>query len=116
MAQEGIVETIIEVGDGQFDLDAGSKLTELISECTRAARQKNADASGSLTIKLGLKANASGVVAISATVSKTTPKIPAQPMIRFVGKSGQLLKAPENQTALPFGATARRNPMEDEGN
>ncbi len=112
MSQEGITETLLEVGDGQFDYDAGSKLAELIAECARAARQKNADSAGSLTIKLAVKANPSGVIAIGASVSKTTPKIPAQPMIRFIGKSGQLLKSPENQGVLPF-ANKTTNPMQD---
>lgn len=111
MQSDGITELLLAVGDGQFDDDAGAKMAELVAECSRAARQKNGEVSGSVKIQINVKVNPNGVVGIGASVSKTTPKIPAQPMVRFIGKNGQLLTAPENQQVLPF---SKKNPMEDE--
>lgn len=113
MQDHSITETIMSIDRGGLDNDAGQKLAELVEELQRAAIAKKADANGSITIKLALKMTPEGAVRVSAHVTKSTPKIPSMPAMRFAGKGGVLLTAPAAQMTL--GAIVNRNPMDDRG-
>jgi hypothetical protein len=111
MQGDGITEFILDIEHGQFDHDAGAKWAELLDELKRVARQKRADANGSLTIKLAAKVGPEGNAQIVAQISKSSPKVPGMPVARWIGKGGTLMTSPENQTELPYAK--KRNPMED---
>lgn len=90
------------IADGEAHTEASEEMQALLKLLQDEARNTNGSASGSMTIKLGLKVDAKGVATISYSVDvkKPTKKRPGATM--WVTKGGNLSPDNPRQQKLPL--------------
>jgi|SRR5690606_22136906 len=90
------------IADGEAHTEASEEMQGLLKLLQEEARNTNGTASGSMTIKLGLKVDAKGVatIAYSVDVKKPTRKRPGATM--WVTKGGNLSPDNPRQQKLPL--------------
>jgi len=90
------------IADGEAHAEASEEMQSLLKSLQDEAKNTNGSASGSMTIKLGLKVDAKGVatIAYSVDVKKPTKKRPGATM--WVTKGGNLSPDNPRQQKLPL--------------
>lgn len=92
---------IEQLADGAAHADFGTELFELIKKCKEEAAFRNADAKGTMSIKLGFKVAPHGAVAVEYDVASVAPKRHRMTDTLFITKGGNLSKRDERQPSLP---------------
>lgn len=89
------------IADGELHLEAGKKTQALLKKLRDHAETNNSTASGKLTIELGFRIDARGVVTVGHSVEAVEPKTKRAPATMWLTKGGNL--TPENPRQMSLG-------------
>lgn len=93
--------TLQQIGDGSLHAELSETLQKLCGDLSAHAIQFGADAKGTLTLTLALKASANGVVGVAGDVKTKAPKAPRVGSVFWLTKGNNL--TPDNPRQQKLG-------------